>query len=84
MIPTDSHAHRCLMFQAVSLCPSWLTDRRSRFGGKLDTAAKNDTKGWFDILEGEIAIGESVNEVARKGRNCIEGEDSRKIHNKAD
>ncbi len=42
--------------------------------------SRNDTRGWFDLLEGDQNIDDAVDEVVRSGHNGLEGEDLARIH----
>lgn len=41
---------------------------------------RNDTRGWYDLLEGETSIDEAVDEAVRGGHDGIEGEDLERIY----
>lgn len=40
---------------------------------------RNDTRGWFDLLEGNDSIEEAVNKVVESNHNGLEGEDLERI-----
>ena len=45
---------------------------------------RDDTRGWFDLLEGETPIEQAVDEVVTKRIDSFEGEDEERIYAKAD
>ncbi|EXJ69662.1 uncharacterized protein A1O5_06733 [Cladophialophora psammophila CBS 110553] len=40
---------------------------------------RNDTRGWFDLLEGEEPIEEAIDSLVKTGHNGLEGEDMERI-----
>ena len=45
---------------------------------------RDDTRGWYDLLEGDTPIKQAVEEVVTKGVDCFEGEDEEDIYAKAE
>lgn len=43
---------------------------------------RDDTRGWFDLLEGEQGVAEAVDQVVKAGIDCVEGEDMDRISSK--
>lgn len=41
--------------------------------------ARNDTRGWFDLLEGDDSIDEAVDKLVQSDHNGLEGEDMERI-----
>jgi hypothetical protein len=44
---------------------------------------RDDTRGWFDLLDGSATdpkIDEAIEELVRTGHNGLEGEDLERIH----
>ena len=39
----------------------------------------NDTRGWFDLLEGDDSIEEAIDNVVKSEHNGLEGEDIQRI-----
>ena len=46
--------------------------------------SRDDTQGWFDLVEGNVGIEEAVDTVVRSGINSIEGEDLDRIYKLSD
>ncbi|KAM5357149.1 hypothetical protein ACJZ2D_016562 [Fusarium nematophilum] len=46
--------------------------------------SRHDTKGWFDLFQGDIKIEDAVETVVKDGINCIEGEDIQSMYRLAD
>lgn len=42
--------------------------------------SRDDTRGWFDLLEGDENIDDAIDKVVRSGHNGLEGEDLARIH----
>lgn len=42
--------------------------------------ARNDTRGWYDLLDGEVPIDEAVQKCVSEGWDGIQGEDLEKIY----
>ncbi|PLB47567.1 NAD(P)-binding protein [Aspergillus steynii IBT 23096] len=42
--------------------------------------ARDDTSGWFDLLQGMDEVDEAIDRVVREGIDCIEGEDLEAIY----
>ncbi|KIW79309.1 hypothetical protein Z517_05921 [Fonsecaea pedrosoi CBS 271.37] len=40
---------------------------------------RNDTRGWFDLLEGDVPIEEAIDSLVKSGHNGLEGEDMQRI-----
>lgn len=40
---------------------------------------RDDTRGWFDLLQGEQGISEAVDHIVKEGIDCVEGEDHAKM-----
>ncbi|OAP57791.1 hypothetical protein AYL99_08529 [Fonsecaea erecta] len=40
---------------------------------------RNDTRGWFDLLEGDVPIDEAIDSLVKSGHNGLEGEDMQRI-----
>ncbi|KAK4947350.1 hypothetical protein LTR10_013718 [Elasticomyces elasticus] len=45
--------------------------------------ARDDTRGWFDSLEGKDDIEDAIDELLRSGHNGLEGEDLDRIYTRA-
>ncbi|EXJ91479.1 hypothetical protein A1O3_00027 [Capronia epimyces CBS 606.96] len=45
--------------------------------------SRNDTRGWFDLLEGEVPIDEAIDQLVQNGHDGLEGEDLQRIHARA-
>lgn len=45
--------------------------------------SRNDTRGWFDLLEGKDDIESAIDELVRSGHNGLEGEDLDRIYARA-
>ncbi|KAL6228748.1 hypothetical protein BDW75DRAFT_235680 [Aspergillus navahoensis] len=75
-------------FQAISLRPSWLLTSP---GTGKDVAAvavgllsREDTHGWYDLVQGNDGIDESIHRAVRDGLNSIDGEDVEEMYKLAD
>ena len=44
---------------------------------------QNDTRGWYDLLQGQEPISVAIERVVNLGLDCFEGEDIDRIYNKA-
>ncbi|KIV87060.1 hypothetical protein PV11_02631 [Exophiala sideris] len=53
----------------------------ARVGAAL--LARDDTRGWFDLLEGKDDIEDAIDELLRSGHNGLEGEDLDRIYARA-
>ncbi len=42
--------------------------------------ARDDTRGWFDLLQGDDDIDQAIDKVVKSGHNGLEGEDIERIH----
>lgn len=42
--------------------------------------AREDTRGWYDLLQGEQTIAEAIDDLVQNGHNGLEGEDLNRIH----
>ncbi|KAJ9644287.1 uncharacterized protein PV06_05264 [Exophiala oligosperma] len=45
--------------------------------------SRDDTRGWFDLLEGNDPINEAIESLVKSGLNGMEGEDLARIHGRA-
>lgn len=45
--------------------------------------SRDDTRGWFDLLEGNDPINEAIESLVKSGHNGMEGEDLARIHGRA-
>jgi len=45
--------------------------------------SRNDTRGWFDLLEGDDKIEDAIDALVKTGHNGLEGEDLERIHARA-
>ncbi|KAL6251554.1 hypothetical protein RBB50_001763 [Rhinocladiella similis] len=45
--------------------------------------SRDDTRGWFDLLEGNDPINEAIDGLVNSGHNGLEGEDLARIHARA-
>ena len=45
--------------------------------------ARDDTKGWYDLLQGEDEVDAAVEKLVKEGWDGIEGEDLNRIYAKA-
>ncbi|KAL1296932.1 hypothetical protein AAFC00_004539 [Neodothiora populina] len=41
---------------------------------------RNDTRGWYDLLEGETPIAQAIDELVKSGHDDVEGEDLDRIY----
>jgi len=41
---------------------------------------REDTRGWFDLLQGDVPIEKAIDELVQNGHNGLEGEDLERIH----
>ncbi|KAH6886801.1 hypothetical protein B0T10DRAFT_490365 [Thelonectria olida] len=46
----------------------------------LALLSRHDTRGWFDLFQGDDEIEEAVDSAVRRNVNCIDGEDVERIH----
>ena len=46
----------------------------------VELLARDDTRSWFDLLQGDVPIKEAVEEVVKQGIDCFEGEDRERIY----
>lgn len=44
---------------------------------------RDDTDGWYDLLEGEEPMQEAVERVVKEGIDCFQGEDNERIYSLA-
>ncbi|KAL2429222.1 hypothetical protein ABEF95_000046, partial [Exophiala dermatitidis] len=42
--------------------------------------ARDDTRGWFDLIEGEVPIEEAIDQLVKSGFDGLAGEDLERIH----
>jgi len=42
--------------------------------------ARDDTRGWFDLLDGDDDIEDAIDKLVKSGHNGLEGEDMERIH----
>lgn len=40
---------------------------------------RDDTRGWFDLLEGDDSIEDAIEKLVKSGHNGLEGEDMQRI-----
>jgi hypothetical protein len=45
--------------------------------------ARDDTRGWYDLLQGDDDIEKAIDELVKEGFDGIEGEDLERIHGRA-
>lgn len=45
--------------------------------------ARDDTRGWYDLLEGKDKIDDAIEQLVKNGHNGLEGEDLERIHARA-
>jgi hypothetical protein len=45
--------------------------------------ARDDTRGWYDLLQGDDGIEKAIDELVKEGFDGIEGEDLERIYGRA-
>ncbi len=41
---------------------------------------REDTRGWFDLLQGDTSIAEAIDELVKNGHDGLQGEDLDRIY----